>query len=92
MKLPPSFHFRKLRKNPLWFNILTLAVIIVEFTSIFFVQNPYYLSGSQFTMTIFASAYGIKEWRTNTVISIIMFTLALLFVYVSLQTLAITWR
>lgn len=84
--------YKQFRKNPLWFNILTFAVIVVEFIGIFFVNNAYCRSGAQFTMAIFCCAYGIKERKSNISMSIVFFTLAVPFVYVSLQTLWITYQ
>ncbi|MNW68941.1 hypothetical protein C1I60_02210 [Paenibacillus terrae] len=79
--------YKQFRKNPLWFNILALTAAVIEFSSIFFVSNAYCRSGAQFTMAIFCCAYGIKERKNNSRISIVFFTLAALFVFVSLLTL-----
>lgn len=83
--------YKQFSKNPLWFKILSLTVAVIEFIGIFFVNNAYCRSGAQFTMAVFCCAYGIKEWKSNTRISIVFFTLAVLFVYVSSQTLVITY-
>jgi hypothetical protein len=61
-----------------------------------FRKNPLWFNflaftAAQFTLAIFLCAYGIKERKSNTVISMVFFTLAVLFVFVSMQTAGLTY-
>ncbi|NOU92768.1 hypothetical protein GC093_05925 [Paenibacillus sp. LMG 31456] len=83
-------------KNPLWFNILALIVVLVQITSIILYKEYYYQTGdvkginplflSQLVMAIFLGAYSFKEWKRKRGYGYLFLILALMFVYLSVQT------
>ncbi|MEW9699448.1 hypothetical protein [Paenibacillus sp. SI8] len=87
MAVKMKFLSEQFRKNPLWFKLLTFAVIVIEATSIFYVKNAYWRSGAQFIMAIFLCACGVKERKNNPTMSAVYFVLAVPFVFISAQTL-----
>ena len=74
--------------EPLWFKILisTTMFISVIFSSSFFSNNAYFQSCSKLAAAIFFCAYGIKM-RRNFKDSFILFTLALICIYLSIQAI-----
>ena len=80
-----KFMNKQFLKEPLWFKILisTTFLISIIFSSSFFSNNAYYQSCSKLAAAIFFCAYGIKM-RRNLQISVILFTLAVICIYLSI--------
>ncbi|MGN7395761.1 hypothetical protein [Peribacillus frigoritolerans] len=72
-------------KEPLWFKVLisTTLLISIIFSSSFFSNNAYFQSGSKIAAAIFFCTYGIKM-RRNLTTSVILFTSAIICVYLSI--------
>jgi hypothetical protein len=83
---------RQSRRNPLWFNIVAIIVGVVQFSCLFFMENYYYRSGSQFVMALFLVAYGFKERKINPLYTAVFYFLAIVFVYLSWQTIEFSHR
>jgi hypothetical protein len=86
-------------KNPLWFNILALIVVLVQIGAFFLYRSYHFqpddakgfnpLVVSQFVMAIFLGAFSFKEWNSNRGYGYIFLILAIMFVYLSWQTLTL---
>ncbi|MCL6574073.1 MAG: hypothetical protein K6T88_20735 [Bacillus sp. (in: Bacteria)] len=80
-----TFMIKQFIKEPLWFKILisTTMLISIVFSSSFFSNNVYYQSCSKLAAAIFFCVYGLKM-RRNRVTSTILFTLAVVCLYLSI--------
>ena len=80
-----KFMIKQFLKEPLWFKILisTTLLISIIFSSSFFSNNAYFQSCSKLAAAIFFCTYGIKM-RRNLKNSVILFTLAVICIYLSI--------
>ena len=80
-----KFMIKQFLKEPLWFKILISTTLFISFifSSSFFSNNAYFQSCSKLAAAIFFCAYGIKM-RRNLKISVILFTLAVICIYLSI--------
>jgi hypothetical protein len=80
-----KFMIKQFLKEPLWFKILISATLLITiiFSSSYFSSNAYFQSISKMAAAIFFCAYGIKM-RTNLLTSVILFTSAVICIYLSI--------
>ena len=80
-----KFMIKQFLKEPLWFKTLISITLLISiiFSSSFFSYNAYYESCSKLAAAIFFCVYGFKL-RRNLVTSVILFTLAVICIYLSI--------
>lgn len=79
-----KFMYKQFLSEPLWFKILISSTLLIAiiFSSSFFLDNGYYQSAAKLAAAIFFFMYGIK-FRMNTRISVMLFVLAIISLYLS---------
>ena len=79
-----KFMIKQFLKEPLWFKILISTTLFISFIfSSSFFNNAYFQSCSNLAAAIFFCTYGIKM-RRNLKNSVILFTLAVICIYLSI--------
>jgi hypothetical protein len=83
-----KFMVKQFLNEPLWFKLLISTTLLISFifSSSYFSNNAYLQSGSKLAAAIFFCAYGIKM-RRNLVTAIILFTAAVLCIFLSIQAI-----
>ena len=83
-----KFMVTQFLNEPLWFKILisTSLLISIIFSSSYFSNTAYFQSYSKLAAAIFFCAYGMKM-RKSLRTSIILFTSAVLCIYLSIQAI-----